>query len=47
MFCSEDYYDTIEDVSADYPSAAMVVPVEGGWRVFEDMSEYHTWINQL
>lgn len=33
-------------VIAQYPSAAKIVKVEGGYKVFETMTDYQTWIGQ-
>lgn len=43
MFCSETDYDSIDHVFEEHPSAAAIVPVEGGWRVFGTLSDLSTW----
>ena len=45
-FASESEFDTIEEVWDAYRSAAEVIPVEGGWRVFEFADDAETWRNQ-
>ncbi len=35
-----------KQVVARYPEAAKIVKVEGGYMVFEFMSDYETWKNQ-
>lgn len=42
-FCAETDYETIEAVRDAYPGAAVVVEVEGGWKVFEFVTDYETW----
>jgi hypothetical protein len=46
MICSENDYNTVDDVKAAYPGAACIVAVEGGWLVFELITDFETWSNQ-
>ena len=45
-FLSYDDFDDIDDVSAEYPSAASIQEVEGGWMVFDSIDEFKTWLKQ-
>lgn len=45
-FCSEVEYDGVDAVRAEYPAAADVVEVDGGWMVFETHDEFDTWSRQ-
>lgn len=47
IFCSADNYETIDEVKDVYPGAAIVIEVEGGWMVFETVTDYETWQNQV
>lgn len=38
--------DTIEEAREEAPWAAEIVEVEGGYRAFESVDDYHTWQNQ-
>jgi len=40
-------YKTLIDIKNAYPSSMYIVAVIGGWAVFEYMSDYHTWLNQI
>lgn len=46
IFASEAYYNTRKEVVAAHPEAAKVVKVEGGWGVFESLTDYETWKRQ-
>ena len=35
-----------KEVAAEYPSAAKIVKVESGYRVFMTINEYETWKKQ-
>ena len=35
-----------KEVAAEYPSAAKIVKVEGGYHVFMTINEYETWKKQ-
>jgi len=43
MFVSAENYKDIDSVENEHPSAAAIVEVEGGWRVFETATDYETW----
>lgn len=45
-FASQQDYKNRAAVVADYPTAAKIVKVEGGWAVFETATDYKTWENQ-
>lgn len=48
LFLNSEYgeYETEQEVMDKYPSAAVVIEVEGGWMVFDTVDEYETWENQ-
>lgn len=46
MFVSIENYESIEAVEAEYPAAAHIEEVEGGWMVFETASDHETWAAQ-
>jgi hypothetical protein len=39
-------FETEADVYDTYPWASIVVACDGGWQVFESMSDYDTWQDQ-
>jgi hypothetical protein len=45
-FCSNLDYQDIEAVREAYPDAAEIVECEGGWQVFDTVTEAVTWRNQ-
>lgn len=45
-YASQQDYKNRAAVVAAYPSAAKIVKVDGGWAVFEYMTDYETWKNQ-
>lgn len=45
-FCAIEAYPTKRDVEAEYPSAAVIVRVFGGWGVFPTISDYDVWRGQ-
>lgn len=46
MFVSAENYESIKTVEAEYPGAAHIEEVEGGWMVFETATDYEIWENQ-
>ena len=44
--CHDEDYKSRKAVVEQYPSAAKVVRVTGGWMVFETYYEYLTWKEQ-
>lgn len=42
-FVSRDDYATQADVEAEYPGAAVIVEVDGGWMVFETVTDFEIW----
>ena len=46
MFCTENDYNTVDDVRATYPGAARIVDVEGGWLVFASIADFEIWSAQ-
>ena len=45
-FASNQDYKNAAAVKSAYPQAEKVVKVEGGWMVFETITDYQTWKNQ-
>lgn len=45
-FAAEEIYNNKSEVVNEYPSAALVKRVTGGWMVFETQDDYRTWKNQ-
>ncbi len=45
-FASQQDYANIEAVRAEYPGAAEIVEVDGGWMVFDTVTDADTWRNQ-
>ncbi len=45
-FASQQDYANIEAVKEEYPSAAEIVEVDGGWMVFDTVTDAETWRNQ-
>lgn len=45
-FCSRQDYATIAAVQDAYPDAAEIVEVDGGWIVFDTVTDADTWRNQ-
>lgn len=47
MRCVRDSdYASRREVVAEYPEAAKIVRVEGGWAVFDTYEDYETWRRQ-
>ncbi len=46
VFCDDREYRNIREVKAEYPSAAKIVKVTGGWAVFDTLADYETWKRQ-
>jgi len=46
FFASKEDYANIDAVWDEYPGAAEIVEAEGGWMVFETMTDAETWNNQ-
>lgn len=46
MFVSCENYENLEAVEMEYPGAAHIEEVEGGWMVFEAVTDYETWSGQ-
>ncbi|HEY9746560.1 MAG TPA: hypothetical protein V6C99_10125 [Oculatellaceae cyanobacterium] len=46
-FCSQQDYEDIEAVRNEYPGAAEIIEVEGGWMVFDTITEAETWRKQV
>ena len=46
IFCSKEECPARRMVEAKYPGAAKICIVDGGWMVFEFMSDYETWRKQ-
>jgi len=38
--------DTLAEAQDAAPWAAEIIEVEGGFRAFESVDDYHTWANQ-
>jgi len=45
-FASQQDYANIEAVQTEYPGAAEIVEVDGGWMVFDTVTDAETWRNQ-
>lgn len=45
-FASQQDYENIEAVQDAYPGAAEIIEVEGGWMVFDTVTDADTWRNQ-
>lgn len=45
-FASQQDYENIEAVRAEYTGAAYIVEVDGGWMVFDTVTDAETWRNQ-
>lgn len=45
-FCNEFDYRSLESVMCEYPSAACVEVVEGGWMVFDFYTDFDIWCQQ-
>lgn len=45
-FASQQDYASLEEVQDAYPGAAEIVEVEGGWMVFDTVTDAETWLNQ-
>lgn len=45
-FASQQDYENIEAVRNEYPGAAEIVEVDGGWLVFDTTTDAETWRNQ-
>ena len=43
---AQDYADK-DAVEDEYPWAAEIIEVEGGWRVYESAADAQTWKNQI
>ena len=46
MFVSHEQYENIEQVQEQYPGAAHIEPVDGGWMVFNTATDYDIWAGQ-
>lgn len=46
-FVSQQDHTNTEAVRDEYPSAAEIIEVDGGWMVFETVTEADTWSNQV
>lgn len=44
--CSEEDYKNRKAVAEEYPSAAKIRKVCGGWIVFDTLYEYEVWRKQ-
>jgi hypothetical protein len=40
-------YDSIEEVAEAYPAAAHIEPVEDGWAIFDTITDFEMWQNQV
>ena len=47
VFCSDEDYESIEQVEADHTDAVCIEPVEGGWAVFTNARDWEIWQAQL
>lgn len=47
MFLSATDYSDMQAVANEYPDTVEVVPVEGGWMVFESADGAAVWANQV
>ena len=45
-FAAGEDYKTRKAVVAEYPGAAKIVKVTGGWAVFGTITDYNTWHKQ-
>lgn len=45
-FASQQDYENIDAVRNEYPGAAEIVEVDGGWRVFDTVTDAETWKTQ-
>ena len=45
-FASQQDYANLEAVQAAYPAAAKIIEVDGGWMVFDTVTDAETWRNQ-
>ena len=45
-FCNNNDYQSQTEVEDAYPAAAEVIEVEGGWMVFDTVTDADTWRNQ-
>jgi hypothetical protein len=46
MFISAENYESIEAVDSEYPAAAHIEEVDGGWMAFETSADYEVWQGQ-
>ena len=46
-FANKQDYTDLQSVRDAYPSAAEIIPVEGGWMVCEYATDAETWRNQI
>lgn len=46
-FAIQQDYENIEAVRNEYPGAAEIIEVDGGWLVFDTIVDVETWINQV
>ena len=46
-FCSENDYANIDAVRSEYPGAASIIEVDGGWAVFDTVEDEQIWQNQV
>jgi hypothetical protein len=45
-FCREEDYKNRKAVAAEYPAAAKIRKVCGGWMVFDTLADYEIWRKQ-
>lgn len=45
-FASQQDYENIDAVRNEYPCAAEIVEVDGGWRVVDTVTDAETWKTQ-
>lgn len=46
LFILESEASTLDEVFSLVPWALVVIPVNGGWQVFESKDDYITWRSQ-
>ena len=47
MFCSQNDYADLDAVQSEYPGAAEIIEVDGGWMVFATTTDADTWRGQV
>lgn len=45
-FVTQQAFENSDAVAEEFPCAAEIIEVEGGWMVFDTVTEAETWLNQ-